>query len=142
MPCDQPTRYFEVGEVRVESVEGGRAARCEELERTVERRVENFAGRAVTRRIPRESGPNAASRVEKGMVPGDDRSVFWGGSKAWCCTCLELSETHTHGLLCGRVGTISRHRDLFLRLRTESVKDGGRGAREDKVATFAPPHVC
>ena len=46
----------------------GRAARCEELAKTRERRVGKLGGRSVTTRMPREEGPNAERRVGKGTV--------------------------------------------------------------------------
>ena len=46
-----------------------RAARREELLRTVERRSLNCGGRSVTTRMPKESGPNASSKEEKVTVP-------------------------------------------------------------------------
>jgi len=57
-----------VGLVRDWSVGEGRAARCEELAKTRERRVGKLGGRSVTTRMPREEGPNAERRVEKGTV--------------------------------------------------------------------------
>jgi hypothetical protein len=50
------------------SVGEGSAARCEELANTRERRVGKLGGRSVTTRMPREEGPNAERRVEKGTV--------------------------------------------------------------------------
>lgn len=49
-------------------MEAGKEAKREELARTLERRDGNWGGRSLTRRMPREEGPNASRRVGKGML--------------------------------------------------------------------------
>lgn len=73
-PRDQPTRYFAEGHSSLVSSEVGRFARKDENERSRARRGTNEAGSSFTMRMPREVGPNAASRLEKGTVPVDGES--------------------------------------------------------------------
>ena len=75
LPCDQPTRYFDFGDVRESRVGEGKAAREEDESSTVERRVVNAGGRSETMRMPREDGTNADWRVEIGMLPGQCEQV-------------------------------------------------------------------
>ena len=56
-------------------MEAGREARVEEEERTVLRREGKVGGREETRRMPRDDGPKARSRVEKGMLSFFPRDV-------------------------------------------------------------------
>ena len=47
----------------------GRAARYEELDKTLARRYLNCGGRSLTMIIPRDEGPNASVRVSEVTEP-------------------------------------------------------------------------